>query len=102
MTFLQQKVKVPPKIIPKAPFPRIELGGLSATQLHPEWVAHHIFDEQGKKQSLDNLLKGSSANIWKQAITNELARLSQGIKGKISGTNAVRFIKNTKYHEVKQ
>ena len=48
--FLQQKVTVPPKIIPRAPFPRIDLGGLSATQLHPEWVAHHIFDEQGKKQ----------------------------------------------------
>ena len=58
---LHQHVQVPPKNIPKSPFPRIDLGGLNTTQLHPEWVAHHILNEQGKKQSLDDLLKGSSS-----------------------------------------
>ena len=46
---LRQRVQVPPKIIPKSPFLHIDLGGLNLAQLHPEWVAHHIFDEQDKK-----------------------------------------------------
>ena len=90
---LLQKVQVPPTTVQGSPFPKINLGGLSSSQLHPEWLTYHIFDDQGCKQSLDDLLSGSSSQMWKQPITNDLACLSQGIEGKDKATNTVRFIK---------
>ena len=48
---LQQQLKVPPRT---RPFPQINLSDQDTTQLHPKWVVNHIFDEQGKKQSLDD------------------------------------------------
>ena len=63
--------------------------------VHPAWVAYHIFDDRGRKQSLNNLLKGSTATTWRRSTTNELGRLSQGIKGRVDGTNAVKFIKKS-------
>ena len=99
---LKQKVRVPPKIAQGSPFPEINPGDTSLPKPHPKWLAYHIFDNQGQRQSLDDLLTGSSSHIWKQLITNELACLSQGIEDKVKGTNDVRFIKKLKYQEEKQ
>ena len=44
---LKQNVRVPPKIVQGSSFPKINLGGLSLPQLHPKWLAYHIFNNQG-------------------------------------------------------
>ncbi len=49
---------------------------------------HHIFDLQGHKQSLDQLLQGNAANTWQIANSNELGRLAQGIRH-IKGNNVM-------------
>ena len=52
---------------------------------------NHMFDNQGKKQSLDKLLKSPMKNIWQTALSNELGRLAQGI-GNVNGNDVVDFI----------
>ena len=59
---------------------------------------NHMYDQMGKKQSLDSLLKGPTKNIWERALTNELGRLAQGINN-IEGNDVVDFIH---HHEVPQ
>ena len=52
---------------------------------------NHMFTDEGRKQSLDQLLKGNNANIWKTALSNELGRLAQGVQD-IKGNDVVDFI----------
>ena len=92
---------VPGNMIPWAPYPIIHHNKTffspARNQHHHvtpgiQWFAQHIFDDTGKKLSLDELLKGPKKVIWHQAISNELGRLSMGIPGKIKGTKAMRYI----------
>ena len=39
--------------------------------------AMHIYDKNGKRHSMDNLLQGLTKNIWNKALRNEWGRLSQ-------------------------
>ena len=55
-------------------------------------VLQHIFDDKGRKLSLDALLIGSDAAIWKKLTSNKLGRLSNGIPGLVRGTKAVKWI----------
>ena len=55
---------------------------------------NHIFDEVGKKKSIDTLLKQNPL-IWGSSLSNELGRLSQGVRD-IEGNNALMFIKKSK------
>ena len=50
----------------------------------------HIFDTSGKKESIDSLLK-NDLTIWNDALSNEIGRLSQGIRN-VKGNNAIDFI----------
>ena len=52
---------------------------------------NHIFDLQGRKQSLDQLLQGPTFNTWQIATSNELGRLAQGIRN-IQGNDVIDFI----------
>ena len=52
-----QNLKLP-RIISRSPLPRLNLGNISPNKIHPAWVAAHIFDDNGKRQALDTLLKG--------------------------------------------
>ena len=52
---------------------------------------NHMFNGEGRKQSLDQLLKGNNANIWKTALSNELDRLTQGVRD-IKGNDVVDFL----------
>lgn len=52
---------------------------------------NHIFTSDGTKESIDSLLKGPTAEICQQSLTNELGRLAQGI-GSITGNDCVDFI----------
>ena len=51
----------------------------------------HIYNEEGHTESIDSLLRGSSAATWKQSLSNELGRLAQGI-GNLKGNDAMDFI----------
>ena len=52
----------------------------------------HIFDENGKKESLDSLLK-KDPTIWGCALSNEWGRLAQGNKHGVQATNTIIFIR---------
>ena len=52
---------------------------------------NHMFDTQGRKQSLDKLLAGSSKKIWQQALSNELGRIAQGIRI-VQGNDVLDFV----------
>ena len=53
---------------------------------------NHIF-ENGQRQTLDQLLQGHQKDTWRQAISNELGRLSQGVNS-IQGNDVIEFISN--------
>ena len=52
---------------------------------------NHMFNEHGQRQSLDQLLKSNSKEIWKTALSNELGQLAQGICH-IKGNDVIDFI----------
>lgn len=51
----------------------------------------HIFNEKGKKESLDSLLQGGMSKTWGNSLSNELGRLVQGIRS-IKGNDVIDFI----------
>ena len=58
---------------------------------------NHIYDTNGKRLTVDNLLKGPQANIWNKSLSMELGRLAQGNKYGVSATDTITFIHQ---HEV--
>ena len=52
---------------------------------------NHIFDENGKKETLDTLLKRDPL-IWGRALSNEWGRLANGNKYGVIATNTIEFI----------
>ena len=58
---------------------------------------NHIYNENGKKQTLEQLLKGDNSKRWSIALSNELGRLTQGNNTGVTHQNAIDFIF---YHEV--
>ena len=53
----------------------------------------HIFDDNGKKMSIDQLLSGKDKIKWNRGLDNELGRLSDGIPNRLKGTNTLKFIR---------
>ena len=55
-----------------------------------------INPKNGKEAKITQLITGQidgqDKNIWLNALTNEIGRLAQGIKGRIDGTNTIFFI----------
>ena len=89
--FLKTSVTVP-TIIPRSPFPRITTNLPNSKMHNPNWLAYHIFDERGKKQSIDNLLAGPDSKTWQRSTANELGRLADGIPGRVKGTGTIGFL----------
>ena len=58
----------------------------------PKWVAHHIFDDKGKKMGIGDLHQGPMGSTWIKSTTYEMGRLSDSIPGRVRGTNPVRWI----------
>ena len=95
----------PPQPVPKpqpmpipAPMPNYQYAGFHrepiplSPQHLPAHSVNHIFDEFGKKQSMDNLLSGVNKDIWWKAIGNEFGRLAQGIGTRVISTDTIDFI----------
>ena len=54
-------------------------------------VIYHIFSDDGKRQNIDQLLKGPMKIIWGNGLDNELGRLADGVPG-VLGTKTISFI----------
>ena len=57
---------------------------------------NHIYDDNGKRIRILDLLKGENDNIWKRSMSNELGRLTQGNKYGVKHTNTMKFIPKDK------
>jgi hypothetical protein len=55
-------------------------------------TANHIYNEEGHRETLDFLLKGSNSHIWWTALGNEIGRLARGINGRVVSTDTIDFI----------
>ena len=62
---------------------------------YPMQSLFHIFDDNGKKLNMDNLLKGNTKEIWLKGCENELGRLANGLPNRITGSNTINFIQKT-------
>ena len=55
--------------------------------------ASHIFNAQGNKQTLDNLINGKEGSTkWIQALSNEWGRLATGNDLGIESTDTIEFV----------
>ena len=53
---------------------------------------NHIYRPNGKKETIDTLLKGSDREIWNRSLSNEWGRLAQGNDNGVSPTDTIDFI----------
>ena len=68
------------------------LQHLIRTQKDSQPKAYHIYDTQGRKQTLELLLQGNDKETWRRSASNEIGRLTQGNTFGIQGTNTMEFI----------
>ena len=85
-------MKYRPRLIFGSPFPRFSAPSKDH-QYHPQLILQHIFNDNGKKLTIDKLLNGKDKEIWSRACGNEIGRLAGGIKNRVQGTNTIEFIK---------
>ena len=84
-----------PSLIPRAPFPKI-WAPAPEHLWRPDLVANHIFDTNGRKQSIDDLIRGPMKTTWLKSTANELGRLAKGIPNRVRGTECIIFIPKSK------
>ena len=56
----------------------------------------HIYRADGKKETIDSLLKGQNKNIWIKSLSNEWGRLAQGNIHGVRSTDIIEFIPQSK------
>ena len=54
--------------------------------------AVHVFNDNGKKETINALLFGHVSVLWTKSMSNELGRLSQGNIYGVKATNTIEFI----------
>ena len=55
--------------------------------------ANHIYDDNGRRLSIDALLKGEHGETrWNPALSNEWGRLAQGNYNGVKSTDTIDFI----------
>ena len=74
----------------------VPAGGYAMNMYEPSML-NHIYDEQGKKLTILQLLNGSNKKVWNRSMSNELGRLTQGNDFGVKHTNTMQFIHK---HEV--
>ena len=75
-------------------FRRFALQHIVAHELFRMPSMHHIYNDSGKKESLDSLLKGPNGDIWLRALSNEFGRLAKG-NGRVISTDTIDFIRQS-------
>ena len=71
-------------------FKHLAVHHLQAQQFF-QFKINHIYNKDGKKETLDSLILKNPA-IWGKALSNEWGRLAQGNMHGIIGTNTIEFI----------
>ena len=71
-------------------FKALSTSILTATEIF-KLNAYHIYDNNGKRETLSSLLKKDPL-IWDKALSNEWGRLAQGNKYGVVPTNTIEFI----------
>eukprot|EP00957_Ditylum_brightwellii_P134326 10240846-Ditylum_brightwellii.AAC.1 len=62
---------------------------------HSSLVAFYIFDQHGKRQTIDDLITGSSKTTWIKSTGYKLGQLADGMPGRVSGSGTIGFIKKS-------
>ncbi len=73
------------------PFRHLATRTLAAQHLF-EYRANHIYDANGKRETVESLLKGPDAEVWNKSLSNEYGRLAQGNKYGVRSTDTIEFI----------
>ena len=64
----------------------------------PSPVAHHSYNPTtGQCENIDTLPAGPNANIWKQALSNEMGRLAKGVRNRVQFKDTIDFIHRYKF-----
>ena len=79
------------------PFRHLATRFLTAQHVFAAPSANHIYDANGKKETIDSLLRGKDKDVWIKSLSNEFGRLAQGNKHGVRSTNTIDFIHK---HEV--
>ena len=66
---------------------------LVANQLFKLPHAFNIYNNQGKKETIDILFMGGDSNAWCKAVVNELVRLNNGVDKRVRATNTIELIR---------
>jgi hypothetical protein len=53
---------------------------------------NHIYNTNGKKETINTLLSGTNGATWTTSLSNEFGRLAQGFGTSIVGTDTIEFI----------
>ena len=53
---------------------------------------NHVYDDNGKKQSIDDLLKGKMKPTWKIGLSNKIGWLAQVVGDHLAGMDTIDFI----------
>jgi hypothetical protein len=86
-TRLQRRTGFPPPTAHCGP----SLQHLQAVKTFRPQV-NHIYDTNGKKETIDTLLSGTNGATWTTSLSNEFGRLAQGFGTSIVGTDTIDFI----------
>ena len=69
------------------------LSHLLATNMFCAPKDNHIYNPTtGKRETINTLISGPHASIWRRVLINELGRLSGGLAGCVTGTDTIAFI----------
>ena len=63
---------------------------LSAQHIYD--YANHVYNSNGKKETIDSLLKGPNKATWEKSLSNEFGRLAQGNNAGVRSNDAIDFI----------
>ena len=72
-------------------FKQLTLQKLTAQQVFT-LKSFHIFQSNGKKETIDTVLNGNDKEIWEEALSNEWGRLVRSNKYGVRSTDIIEFI----------
>ena len=66
---------------------------LVCNHLFKLYHAFHIFNNQGKKETIDTVLTGCDRDTWQKDVVNELGILANEIDNQVRATNTIQLIR---------
>ena len=56
---------------------------------------YHIYQENGKKETIYTLLSGKNKHIWEKSLSNQWVRLAQGNIQGVKNTSTIYFVQKS-------